>query len=63
MSLTEESFHSLICVAGKGELELSDGKDSVAATTAVKAGDSFFLPMQNRKLILKGEMEVILTHV
>ena len=63
VSLTEESFHSLICVAGKGELELSDGKDSVAATTAVKAGDSFFLPMQNRKLILKGEMEVILTHV
>lgn len=61
--LTEESFYSLVCVSGEGQLELGDSADGSKKTLQVQAGDSFFLPSQNRKLILTGEMEVILTHV
>lgn len=55
--LTDESFYALVCTEGTGKLSIGD------ITMEVTAGDSFFLPMQNGKLFVEGQLEIILTHI
>lgn len=53
--IDESSFISLIVVDGTGEIALGDDKLTVAK------GDSIFVPAQDGKIMLTGEMEVIVS--
>ncbi|MBR1470018.1 MAG: cupin domain-containing protein [Lachnospiraceae bacterium] len=55
--LTDESFLSVVCIAGSGSLRL--GEDAMP----LQAGDSFFVPAADEVLQAEGRMSLILTRV
>lgn len=57
ISLSSDSFCSLVCIEGDGEAELSDSK------LAFKAGDSLFIPATDDILNIKGNSKLILTKI
>ncbi len=48
-----KTFHALTCVRGEGQIE----------NKTVRAGDSFFVPADFGKYILKGNMEIVMTEI
>lgn len=59
------SFRSLVCVRGEGTLRCRENpeKEGGAQELFLKAGDSVFLPAGERRLLLEGEGEFILSHI
>lgn len=54
---SEESFMSIICVSGKGDISAK------GCELNFKAGDSVFLPAGNEQVTLTGECEVIVSRI
>ncbi|MBE7021996.1 MAG: class I mannose-6-phosphate isomerase [Ruminococcaceae bacterium] len=57
VTLTDESFRSLVILSGNGEIQL--GKEKMAFTK----GDSIFIPAQNNEMKLCGNFEAVLSYV
>ena len=55
------SFYSVLCVQGEASLRCGEGGNS--AELAMKAGDSVFIPAGERKFLLEGDGELIITHI
>lgn len=56
----EESFSSLVCIKGKGQISLSGQSDSCMEFIA---GDSIFMPKSEEIYMLEGDCEFILTRI
>lgn len=57
VTLTDESFRSLVVLSGSGTFEL--GGETIDFTK----GDSIFIPAQNANAVLKGNFEAVLSYV
>lgn len=57
ISLKDDSFCSVSCIKGYGQLNINNHEEEV------KAGDSFFIPAVNSQLHIKGNLSVILTRI
>lgn len=55
------SFYSVLCVQGEAALRCGEGGNG--AELAMKAGDSVFIPAGERKFLLEGDGELIITHI
>ena len=55
------SFYSVL--GGQGETALRCGEGGNGAELAMKAGDSVFIPAGERKFLLEGDGELIITHI
>ena len=55
--LNDESFISIIVLDGEGEMSIGDYK------LQVKAGDSIFVPAQNKILKALGKMKLAISHI
>lgn len=55
------SFYSVLCVQGEASLRCGEGGNG--AELAMKAGDSVFIPAGERKFLLEGDGELIITHI
>ena len=55
--LTDDSFHSFICLRGEGTLSLN------GEVQIVKAGDSIFMPARNGLLHISGNLAMALTKI
>ena len=55
------SFYSVLCVQGEASLQCGEGGNG--AELAMKAGDSVFIPAGERKFLLEGDGELIITHI
>ena len=57
VSLTDDSFRSLVILSGDGEICLGE------KTMSFTKGDSIFIPAQNNEMRLCGKFEAILSYV
>ncbi len=60
LAFSEESFTSVICIGGAGNLSVKDGD---VESMEFRAGESIFLPKTEKTYRIKGECEVIVTRV
>ena len=60
LAFSEESFTSVICIGGAGNLSV---KDEDVESMEFRAGESIFLPKTEKTYRIKGECEVIVTRV
>lgn len=57
----EESFVSIVCLSGEGSIRTE--KDGIQFAMDFKAGESIFLPAEERKCVIEGKCELILTKI
>ncbi len=57
LEVDNDSFYSIVCVAGEGSISGKDGN------MAFMAGDSLFLPMQEAYFTVTGSCDLIVTHI
>ena len=57
IKLSEDSFHSAVCIKGSGSIRLKDFE------TDVKAGESLFIPAVTESLEINGRLTLVITGV
>lgn len=60
ITINPNSFLSLICVKGKGTVQMVQEKED---TLSFQMGDSIFVPAREGKLLVTGRCELVVTHV
>ena len=60
ITINPNSFLSLICVKGKGTVQMVQEKEE---TLPFQMGDSIFIPAREGKLLVTGQCELVVTHV
>ena len=60
ITINPNSFLSLICVKGKGTVQMVQEKED---TLPFQMGDSIFVPAREGKLLVTGQCELVVTHV
>lgn len=61
LQMGEESFLSLVCLNGAGSIRTE--KDGIQFAMELKAGDSIFLPAEERKCVIEGKCTFIMTKI
>ena len=57
INLNDDSFRSVLCISGHGEIAVG------SEAQRIKAGESLFIPATNKKLIISGNMSVVITKI
>ena len=57
LSLEGSYFYAAVCIKGEGTLQIGEYR------MKIKGGESVFIPAQKSKLILSGELSVIICHI
>lgn len=60
IAMNPNSFLSLICVKGKGIVQMAQEKEDALT---FQMGDSIFVPAREGKLLVTGQCELVVTHV
>lgn len=55
--LSDDSFYSVICIKGEGNIKVKDIEENL------KAGESIFIPATNEFTYFKGNMSIVLTRI
>lgn len=57
IKLENTSFYSVICIGGQGQLQIGESE------MEIRAGESVFIPVQKKILVISGDLSVIISHL
>ena len=57
LPLTDDSFRAVLCIKGQGEIAVGDEH------RRIKAGESLFIPATNKKLMITGDMSMVISKI